>query len=62
MTPEDIEALFQRKLAEEGEAAAQERTELLGAAVETLNEKGTSGEGGAELYVEKLANGSRDGE
>lgn len=62
MTPEDVEALFQKQLSSEGDAAVQERTELLRGVVETLNDKGTSGESDAELYVEKLANGSRDGE
>lgn len=61
MAPEDVEALFQKQLSSEGEAQAQERTELLRGACEALSEKGTD-EQGLEPYVEKLANGSRDGE
>lgn len=62
MTPEDVEALFQKQLSSEGDAAIQERTELLRGVLRTLEEKGASGESNSELYVEKLANGSRDGE
>ena len=62
MTPEDVEALFQKQLSSQDEALVQKRTELLQGVEETLKEKKTSGDSDAELYVEKLANGSRDRE
>ncbi|MBE3044403.1 hypothetical protein IMZ48_17915 [Candidatus Bathyarchaeota archaeon] len=61
MTPGDVEALFQAQLSSEGEALTLERTELLRDVCGTLREKKAEGQG-LEAYVEKLANGSRDGE
>ena len=62
MTPEDVEALFQKELPSVGEALTQDRTELLRGVCGTLREKRGAKEQGLESYIEKLANGSRDGE
>lgn len=62
MTPDDVEALFRVQPASEGEAAVAERTASLQGALDVLTGLSGSQEGEMAAYVDKLANGSRDGE
>lgn len=62
MTPDDVEALFQEQPASEGEAAVVERTQRLQGALEILMGLSRTQQSELAACIEKLANGSRDGE